>query len=374
MSQISGAPPGGFAATGSKRARTADADADVHVINPLADRRWDPLVAQHPLASPFHRTGWLQALQRTYGYEPFVLTSAAPGEEMKNGMAFCRISSWITGPRAVSLPFADHCEPLIASEAERAKFMAWLQAERARQGWKYVEVRPLRLFQNPNVGWSPHQSYCFHELDLSPSLEKLLCGMHRDCIRRKVRRAEREGITYEVGSSPDLLDAFYRLLLITRKRLRILPQPRNWFRNLLECMGESLQIRVARKDGRAIASILTLKHGRSVIYKYGCSDGKAHKLGGVPFLFWKLITESKAEGAETLDFGRSDLENTGLIRFKSEFGACQRKLTYYRSPGSEKDESQVTQARHSKAAGRVVSMLPDGISSVAGRMLYRHMG
>jgi hypothetical protein len=371
MIRISDAPMGGFSATGSKRARTADAEAGVHVINPITDQRWDALIARHPQASPFHRPGWLQALQRTYGYEPFVLTSAAPGEEMKNGMAFCRISSWITGPRAVSLPFADHCEPLVSSEAERVRFMAWLQAERTRQRWKYVEVRPLRLFQAPIQGWRPHHSYYFHELDLGPSLEKLFYGTHRDCIQRKVRRADREGITYEVGRSLELLDAFYRLLLITRKRLGILPQPRSWFRNLLECMGENLQIRVARKDGRPIASIITLKHRRSVIYKYGCSDEKAHNLGGMPFLFWRLIAESKAEAAETLDFGRSDLESEGLIRFKSEFGAAQRNLTYYRSPGSEK---QVTQALHSKTTGRVVSMLPNGISCTAGRMLYRHMG
>jgi hypothetical protein len=371
MIQISSAPTGGFAATGSKRARTAGAEVDVHVIDPLTDQRWDALIAQHPQASAFHQTAWLQALQRTYGYEPFVLTRAAPGEEMKDGMAFCRISSWVTGTRAVSLPFADHCEPLVTGDAERLRFMAWLQAERTRQRWKYVELRPVGMFHNPIPGWRPHHSYCIHELELGPSLEKLFCGTHRDCIRRKVRRAEREGITYEVGRSLELLDAFYRLLLITRKRLRILPQPRIWFRNLLECMGENLEIRVARKEGYPIASILTLKHRRSVIYKYGCSDEKVHNLGGMPFLFWRLIAESKAEAAETLDFGRSDLENEGLIRFKSEFGGRQRNLTYYRSPGSEK---QVTEARHSKPVGKVVSMLPDGISCVAGRMLYRHMG
>jgi len=368
MIKISGR---GCAATGNKRARTANSEADVHVINPLVDQRWDALIAQHPQASPFHQPGWLRALQRTYGYEPLVLTGAAPGEEMKNGMPFCRISSWITGPRAVSLPFADHCEPLVSSEAERIVFMTWLQAEGTRQRWKYVEVRPLRLFQDPVPGWWPQHSYCFHELDLGPKLEMLFCGMHRDCIRRKVRRAGREGITYEVGRSLELLDAFYRLLLITRKRLRILPQPRSWFRNLLECMGENLHIRVARKDGRPIASILTLKNRRSVIYKYGCSDEKFHKLGGMPFLFWKLITESKAEGAETIDFGRSGLENGGLIRFKSELGTGPRNLIYYRSPGNE---NKTTEARHSKSVSRVISMLPDGISRAAGRILYRHMG
>ena len=206
---------------------------------------------------------------------------------------------------------------------------------------------------------------------LGPAWRSCFTGYTPAASGGRFRRAEREGITYEVGRSAGQLDAFYRLLLITRKRLRILPQPRSWFQNLLECMGENLQIRVARKDGRPIASILTLKHRRSVIYKYGCSDEKAHHLGGMPFLFWKLITESKSEAAETLDFGRSDLKNEGLIRFKNEFGTRQRNLTYYRSPESEK---QMAPMRHSKPIGRIVSMLPDGISCAAGRILYRHMG
>ena len=35
--------------------------------------------------------------------------------------------------------------------------------------------------------------------------------MHRNCIQRKIRRADREGLSYEVGRSSELLDAFYEL-------------------------------------------------------------------------------------------------------------------------------------------------------------------
>jgi hypothetical protein len=371
MIHIIGIPIGAFAASGSKLEPAPKGATELHMIDPLADRRWEEFVGQHADASPFHRRGWLQALQRTYGYQPFVLTSAAPGEALKDGMPFCRISSWITGSRAVSLPFTDHCEPLVTGETERLRFMTWLDAEREQQGWQYVELRPLQGLQSAVPGWRPHHSYCFHELDLSPRLEQIFCGMHRDCIQRKVRRAEREGLSYEVGRSTEQLEAFYSLLLITRKRLRMLPQPRSWFHNLLECMGSSLQIRVARKDGRPVASLLTLRHRRSVIYKYGASDSRVHNLGGMPFLFWKLIEESKAEGREAIDFGRSDLENEGLIRFKDKFNAHQHNLVYYRSPGSEKRKKE---ARHSKTLGRLVSKLPDGLPEIAGRVLYRHMG
>ncbi len=369
MSPLVFNPIGGFAVSGSQAARTAEA-ANVHVVDPLVDRRWDELVARHPKASPFHQRGWLQALQRTYGYQPFALTSAAPGEEMNDGIVFCRISSWITGTRAVSLPFADHCEPLVDGAADRARFSAWLQAERERQQWKYVELRPLMPLPEETSGLQPSRSYYFHELDLRPSLDHVFRRMHRDSIQRKIRRAEREGVAYEAGHSEELLEAFYQLLLLTRRRLRILPQPRNWFRNLAECMGDALEVRLARKNGTPIAAILTLRHRRTIVYKYGCSDERFHKLGGVPFLFWRLIEESKAGSAETVDFGRSDFESLGLVRFKDKFDTRKRILTYYRFPGSKKPMSN----EWGPETGRLVSLLPDRAFCAAGRVLYRHIG
>ena len=91
----------------------------MNIIDPLTDTRWNDLVAQHPHASSFHERGWLEALQRTYGYKPFVLTLNSPAESLTNGIVVCRISSWLTGTRLVSLPFADHCEPLVSDPVER---------------------------------------------------------------------------------------------------------------------------------------------------------------------------------------------------------------------------------------------------------------
>jgi lipid II:glycine glycyltransferase (peptidoglycan interpeptide bridge formation enzyme) len=223
------------------------------------------------------------------------------------------------------------------------------------------------------LNWGPQlsASYCVHELDIQPNLEKLFHGMHRDCIRRKVRRAERESLSYQVGNSTELLEAFYHLFLITRKRLGVFPQPKSWFRNLLNCMGDDLQIRVVRQDGRPIASILTLSHRRCVLYKYGCSDAAFHKLGGMPLLFWRLIEESKACGVETIDFGRTDSWNAGLIRFKDRFGARKRTLNYYQYPGHKKRSRE---PRSSRTLRRFVSLLPDSICETAGRILYRHAG
>jgi CelD/BcsL family acetyltransferase involved in cellulose biosynthesis len=343
----------------------------VHVLDPLVDDRWDDLVVRHPGAAAFHQRGWLEALARTYGYEPLVLTSAPAGERLKDGVVLCRVSSWLTGVRLVSLPFADHCEPLL-SEHEFLEFENWLRTECDRQHWKYIELRPLSLLCDGGHGLQPSRSYCFHELDIRMSLEQIFRGFHKDSIQRKIRRAEKEGLSYEAGRSKQLLDEFYRLVLITRRRHRLLPQPRAWFRNLVECMGDKIHVRVARKDGTPISAMLTLRHRSSVIYKYGCSDERFHNLGGMPFLFWKLIEASKASGAEKIDFGRSDLENEGLMTFKDKFGATRKLLTYYRYPYTEK--AKMPMSRGAETARQFLSLLPDAVCCQAGRLLYRHMG
>jgi hypothetical protein len=344
---------------------------DFHVIDPLSDNRWDTLAACHPKATVFHQRGWLGALARTYGYQPFVVTSTAAGKPLSDGIVLCRISSWVTGNRAVSLPFSDHCEPLVNDIAALVEFTNWLQKECDRQRWKYVELRPLSGEGGPGGSLGNSRSYWFHSLDLTPNLEQIYRGLHKDSIQRRIRRAEREGLSYETGRSEQLVDEFYDVLLITRRRHQLLPQPRAWFRNLVECMGDNLQIRLARKAGRPIAAMLCVRHRGSVVYKYGCSNDKFHSLAAMPMLFWRLIEESKASGIDKIDFGRSDMDNPGLMTFKDRFGTTKKLLTYFRYPQKKnwKPASWSLQA-----VRQMFALLPDAVLPTVGQLVYRHMG
>jgi lipid II:glycine glycyltransferase (peptidoglycan interpeptide bridge formation enzyme) len=137
-------------------------------------------------------------------------------------------------------------------------------------------------------------------------------------------------------------------------------------------MGDQIQIRLARKDGVPVAALLTLRHRSSVIYKYGCSDDNLHHLGGMPFLFWRLIEESKASGALNIDLGRSDLDHEGLLTFKDRLGSERRLLTYYRYSGTE--DTETATIKGSISIRRLFAALPGIVSSTAGRLLYRHVG
>lgn len=344
----------------------------IHILDPLVDSRWDEFVAHHPSASVFHDRGWLEALTRTYGFEPYVLTSSPFNVPLENGIVVCRVSSWMTGARLVSLPFSDHCEPLLRECDAAQEFIHWLQDACEIQQWRYVELRPLSAPCSREESLQPSSSYWFHELDLEPSLDRIFSQLHRNSFQRKVQRAEREQLTFETGRAGRIVDEFYRLLLNTRRRHQLLPQPKVWFSNLVECMGDKLLIRLVLKNGVAIAAMLTLRHGSTVVYKYGCSNERFHNLGGMPLLFWRLIEESKASGVEKIDLGRTDLNNEGLIAFKDRLGTIRRLLTYYRYTRTPK--LRVATLSDSRALRQFFAFLPNGVCSLAGRILYKHLG
>lgn len=361
--------------------------------DPLHDSAWSSLVARHPQGSVFHTLSWLEALRRTYGYRPVVLTSRSSGEELVDGIPFCEVKSWISGSRLVSLPFSDHCQPLLEPAADSRSFTEFL-GECGLSGWKYIEIRMVEpapaegvsLFQAKSGGGYQqgqpatldgcpfsvlYRQYNFHRVDLRPDLGSIFNRFHKNCIQRKIHRAEREKLEYCAGRSDAELDKFYSLLLRTRRRHRLPPQPTAWFRNLRDCFGERLTIRVASHHGRPIASILSLVHKTTVVYKYGCSDADLHKLGAMPMLFWKAIQEEKLRGAQELDLGRSDVNNPGLSTFKEHLGGVRSELVYCRM-GCHPEA--IIPARPLTAMHAVFARMPGPLAQVAGRMLYKHIG
>lgn len=344
----------------------------VFAIDPLRDSRWPELIARHPNASVFHTCGWLGTLQATYGYAPVALTTSAPNEHLTNAILFCAVRSWLTGSRFVSLPFSDHCEPLIECVEQFEAICAHAEALRVREGGKYVEMRSANPCLEFNKEFSRANTYTLHRLDLRPSLDALHKGFHKDCIQRKISRAERESLTYETGRSPMLLKQLYGLLRLTRSRQHLPPQPFEWFQNLVACMGKDVCIRIASKAGRPIAGIMTLEHGKKMVYKYGGSDAKLNNLGAMSMLFWRAIKDAKDAGMEELDLGRSDLDNPGLITFKERWSAARTTLTTWRTPAVITSPS--FEHLRTRLAKEVCARLPDSALTLAGRLLYRHIG
>ena len=343
-------------------------------IDPRIDGRWAVFLENHRDSGIFHTTAWLEALHRTYGYEPVVYTTTPPGRDLENGVPFCHVRSYLTGRRLVSLPFSDHCQPLANTE-ELHELLCGVKAGARIDKCEYVELKPLTPLSPDAVTASDltasHEAV-IHKLNLRRSVSEVVSGFHKNCVRRTIARSEREGLRYEEGRSEDLLQKFYRLLLMTRRRHGLPPQPLQWFRNLIACLGDHLKIRVASlKDGTPVASIVTLSYKEVVTYKYGCSDPRFNALGGTAMLLWRTIEEAMRDGAAELDLGRSDYDTPGLISFKDHWGADRYALTYYRNPATT--NANRAHGFAATTARRLITSVPDSLFTTLGGFIYRHV-
>jgi len=175
-----------------------------------------------------------------------------------------------------------HCEPLVEKIEQLRALCAHLETLRRTQGWKYAEMRTSRAFLGVAESFRECTVYQWHRLDLRSSLDALYKGFHKDCIRRRIRHAEGQGLRYEEGGNESLVRSFYDLIVLMRLRKYLPPQPFEWFHNLIACMGKDVCIRVAFKGDRPVAGILTMNHGKTMYYKYGGSDARFNHLGATP--------------------------------------------------------------------------------------------
>ena len=170
------------------------------LMDVLHEPSWDRMVAVHPRATVFHSRGWLEALERTYGYRAVALCFPSSGGDVANAFVFGVVSSRLTGNRLVSLPFSDHCDPLVSEPWELRHLLEALPAAApglARRS-RYTECRPVTpelecVFEETD-GWGVSRRYLFHELDLTGGSSQVYEGFHKDCVQRKIRKAEREGL------------------------------------------------------------------------------------------------------------------------------------------------------------------------------------
>jgi CelD/BcsL family acetyltransferase involved in cellulose biosynthesis len=336
------------------------------VLDPLTDARWRDLVSRHPRASAFHTPEWLEALRDTYGFVPLVY--ARDGADLSDAVLFCGVASWLTGRRLVSLPFSDHCDPLVDSADGLRELLGDVSRDARRAGWRYVQIRPRGA---PVIadGFERDEANYLYTIDLARDSDAIFGAIKKN-NRYDIRRAERTALRPVVGRDPKFVRAYFRLHALTRSTQGVPPQPYAWFENLARCLGDMLDIHLLLDGDMPIAGLVTIQFRDQLMLKYSASDPVRDRLGMGKSLVWRSIRLAKERGATTLDWGRCDPGNTGLAEFKERFGAVRSDLLYSRSPGvrPRRQRSWV-----GTAARSVVPRLPVRVLTAAGRLAYRHV-
>jgi len=161
-------------------------------------------------------------------------------------------------------------------------------------------------------------------------------------------------------------------MVLARQDRRLPPQPFEWFRNLVDCMGDALQIRVASRANVPVASTVSLRFRDTTVGKYMCSEVGDYNLSATPYLIWAELSEAKANGVLEYDWGRSEADDRGLVEFKGFWGCTRENLVYWRYPSVQ--SAVIAESHSPRIAKYFFGLLPQNLLKAAGRVLYRHIG
>ena len=95
----------------------------------------------------------------------------------------------------VSLPFSDHCEPLVDTTEEFDLLVNYLRADKEHRAWRHIEIRSISgRFDSTerDAGFRPARTFYHHRIDLRPSISEIYRGLDKDSVRRRESNARTE--------------------------------------------------------------------------------------------------------------------------------------------------------------------------------------
>jgi len=283
------------------------------------------------------------------------------------GLPVMEVSSPLGRRRLVSLPFTDHCPPLVEDRANPVRFgeaiVRWQEAHRDMS----LEVRA----ELPTDDGRARVVGTRHVLALEPEPSALFRRLDRNQIRRRVRRAREFGIEAVLGHSPAELAAFYRLHCETRRRQGVPVQPRRFVENLWRRLIEPGLgfVVTARLGGTPIATAVFLAWNQTVIYKYSASDSTRWNLGANFLVQWTAIEWACEHGYRLYDMGRTDAGHESLRAYKAGWGATEVPLVYSHVG---RQTPKLTEGHASAVLAVVIRHSPTAICRALGEVLYRY--
>jgi CelD/BcsL family acetyltransferase involved in cellulose biosynthesis len=342
----------------------------ISIINPHTDRRWCSFIASHEEATIFHHPSWLHVIESTYGYSPVCLANTR-GENLIGILPLLEIRSWLTGKRAVCLPFSDVCTPLGETPEAVEELLAYCAKAQMQHGWKYVDVRGPAPYRS----LVPLARFKTHVLSLQPESDRVFRTFKKTQIQQRITKSVRSGVTVDRRQDLEALKHFMRLNAVTRKKHGVPPQPDRFFLNLYDAViAKGLGfVSIAMFEQKCIAASVFLSFNRCVIYKYSASDERflSHRPNNL--VVWDAIQWGCEHGYKLFDFGRTDVDNEGLLDYKRGWGTLESDLVYYRlSPAmSPAPAPRVGMIDRMKP---VLRRMPVPVLKMIGRFFYAHVG
>lgn len=208
----------------------------------------------------------------------------------------------------------------------------------------FVRVRPqLPLSQNSlqlmqKLGLKKAPMYLSVEyagiLDLKKTEAEILAGASQG-FRRKLRKAEKAGITVETSDDPAIVKTFYELEVNHAKRQGFVAFSESFLEKQFRAFAENNEVLMytASLNGEILAQNFMIFYGPEASYHYGVSSELGTKYSAAPLLHLKAMAEARKRGMIRYNlWGIVGTEEKGhrfygVSEFKRSFGCEELKYT-----------------------------------------------
>lgn len=341
------------------------ADVPIAVSIEREPREWDAFVDAAADATGYHSWRWRHVFERAFGHQPVYL-AARRGREICGVLPLVLFRTPLLGRFAVSLPFVNYGGVVAEDDATAQALRTAARDLIKARGARYLELR--------------HQSVKFPDLpgrNHKVAMRRALPGTEDACwqaldrkIRNQVRKAEKSGLTAEVGHA-ELLGDFYSVFARNMRDLGTPVYTRRFFEEVLAQFPERCRVHVVRLGGTCVAASITIASRGTAEVPWAASDKRHRDLCPNTLLYWTMLRRAIADGNRTFDFGRSS-PGDGPYQFKLQWGASASELCWeYELNGRAAVPQLGTSSPRMQAAISVWKKLPLPIATFVGPHVVR---
>lgn len=291
-------------------------------------RRWTPggddwsrIVDRAERAALAHSERWFTVFQRAYGHAPLYLKADDERGESAVLPAYV-VRRPLARPVVTSMPFLDAGGPCGSVELG-PELVGRLVEEATRVGARRVE---LRCTEPVDLRVEPSTAKVNLVLPLPSDPDRLWRGLNGK-VRNQVRKAERSGLSLEVGG-PEHLDPFYECFATNMRELGSPVHSRGFFRAIFEGFGSDARAVLVRQGATVVGGLVALSFKDRMVVPWASTLRERRDLCPGMLMYWGIVQRAAEEGLAWFDFGRST-RGSGTYRFKRQWGAVEEPLFWY---------------------------------------------
>lgn len=171
-------------------------------------------------------------------------------------------------------------------------------------------------------------------LNLEKTEAEILAGASQG-FRRKLRKAEKNGIEITATDDDAAIKEFCRLEKLHAERQKYVAFSAEWLTKQFEAFREGGEVLIytARKDGETLAQNFMIFYGEEASYHYGVSSDLGTKFSAAPLLHLAAMGEARKRGCKRYNlWGIVGTEKKnhrfyGVSEFKRSFGCEEFRYT-----------------------------------------------